>query len=257
MKIDTDLIDFVKKHDKKQIDDLIHYYLVQNNKLKESILFIDLIQGKNRFEQYKKSFIKLLELEEFHYVIEKSKEIKDNDLKIEIVLQLADKNLIDMAKKASKELIKSAQIRNLSNYGLIKFYARTMHGIDDDVRLTERLYLPSKKLRAFVSGKVGPKDGTDWVGGNYSSAVSAEAQLPNLLPESYRTDFSLFMDAGNIWGVDYSSSVSETNTIRSSVGLGAQVWTPVGPLSWTFSQNLSKADTDKTESFNFRLGTTF
>ena len=29
------------------------------------------------------------------------------------------------------------------------------------------------------------------------------------------------------------------------------------PLTFTFSQNLSKADTDETESFNFQLGTTF
>ena len=35
-------------------------------------------------------------------------------------------------------------------------------------------------------------------------------------------------------------------------------WTsPLGPMTFTLSQNLSKADTDKTESFNFQLGTTF
>ena len=55
--------------------------------------------------------------------------------------------------------------------------------------------------------KVGPKDGDDYIGGNYTTALSAEAQLPNLLPESYRTDFSLFLDTGNVWGVDYSSDI--------------------------------------------------
>jgi len=141
--------------------------------------------------------------------------------------------------------------------GAIKFYGRTIHGIDEDVKVTDRLFIPSKRLRGFVRGKVGPKDGQDWVGGNYISAVSASAQLPNLLPESYRTDFSVFLDTGNVWGVDYSSAVEETNKLRSSVGLGANVWTPIGPLSWTFAQNLTKASTDKTETFNFRLGTTF
>ena len=125
------------------------------------------------------------------------------------------------------------------------------------MRLTNRLFLPSKRLRGFVRGKVGPKDGEDWVGGNYTSALTAEAQLPNLLPESYRTDFNVFIDTGNVWSVDYSDTLDDTNTIRSSVGVGASVWTPVGPLSWTFAQSVSKASSDTTETFNFRLGTSF
>ena len=141
--------------------------------------------------------------------------------------------------------------------GSLKFYAKTIHGVDDDVRLTNRLFLPTRKLRGFVRGKVGPKDGEDWVGGNYISALNAEVQLPNLLPESYRTDFSVFIDSGNIWHVDYSDAVDGTNTIRSSFGLGANVWTPIGPLSWTVAQSITKASTDETETFNFRLGTSF
>ena len=78
-----------------------------------------------------------------------------------------------------------------------------------------------------------------------------------LLPESYRTDFNLFLDTANLWGVDYSNGVDDSSKWRSSAGLGANVWTPVGPLSWTFAQNLSKASTDETESFSFRIGTSF
>ena len=141
--------------------------------------------------------------------------------------------------------------------GSFRFHTKTVHGMDDDVRLTERLFLPRRKLRGFVSGKVGPKDGIDWVGGNYTTGISAEAQLPNLLPESYKTDFNLFFDAANIWGVDYDASLDDSNKIRSSVGLGAQLWTPVGPLSWTAAQSLSKYSSDVTETFNFRIGTSF
>ena len=104
---------------------------------------------------------------------------------------------------------------------------------------------------------MGPKDGEDWIGGNYITALSAEAQLPNLLPESYRTDFSLFLDTGNVWAVDYSDSIDETNTIRSSVGIAANVYTPIGPLSFIIAQSLSKSNQDQTETFNFRLGTSF
>ena len=141
--------------------------------------------------------------------------------------------------------------------GTLKFYGRTIHGVDDDVRLTNRLYMPTKRLRGFVRGKVGPKDGADWVGGNYLTAINAEAALPNLLPESYRTDINLFVDFGNVWGVDYSNAVDETDKLRSSFGIGASVFTPIGPLTWTAAQNISKASTDSTETFNFRIGTSF
>ncbi len=141
--------------------------------------------------------------------------------------------------------------------GSLKFYARSIHGINGDVKLTDRLFIPGNKLRGFVRGKVGPKDGDDWVGGNYTTAVNAEAQLPNLLPESYRTDFNVFIDTANVWNVDYTNSLDDTNKLRSSIGVGANVWTPVGPLSWTFSQDIAKAKSDKTESVNFRLGTSF
>ena len=141
--------------------------------------------------------------------------------------------------------------------GSLKFYARTIHGMDDDVRLTNRLYVPRKRLRGFNTYKVGPKDGNDYIGGNYVSTLSAEAQLPNLLPESYRTDFSLFLDTANVWEVDYSDTIDDTNKIRSSIGISANVFTTIGPLSFTVAQDLTKATDDETETFNFRLGTSF
>ena len=139
----------------------------------------------------------------------------------------------------------------------MKFHARAVNGVDDDVRLTNRLYIPASRLRGFNTFQTGPKDGGDYIGGNYTTAVSAEAQLPNLLPESYRTDFSLFLDTANVWGVDYSDAVDETNKIRSSVGMSANVYTTIGPLSFTIAQDLTKATNDQTETFNFRLGTSF
>jgi len=142
--------------------------------------------------------------------------------------------------------------------GAVKFYGRTIHGMNsDDVRLSSRLNIPGSRLRGFTSGRVGPKDGEDWIGGNYTTAVGFEAQLPNFLPEASRTDVSVFLDNGNVWGVDYSDSIDKSSKWRSSVGISANVFTPVGPLSFTFAQALSKTSTDETESFNFRLGTSF
>ena len=140
--------------------------------------------------------------------------------------------------------------------GSLKIYARTINGIDSDVRLTNRLFIPRNRLRGFNTYKVGPKDGEDYIGGNYITAVNAEAQLPNLLPESYRTDFSLFLDTANVWGVDYTT-VDETDKIRSSIGVSANVYTTIGPLSFTLAESITKSSNDQTETFNFRIGTSF
>ena len=112
-------------------------------------------------------------------------------------------------------------------------------------------------MRGFEKNKIGPVDGNDHIGGNYAAALNLETNLPNLLPEDTNTDISLFLDFGNVWGVDYDSAIDESNKIRSSTGVVANWMSPIGPMTFTFSQNLSKADTDATQGFNFNLGTTF
>ena len=142
--------------------------------------------------------------------------------------------------------------------GAAKFYASAINGLgSDDVRLNKRNHLSSRRLRGFERGKVGPKDEGDHVGGNYATAINFEASLPKILPESSKTDISLFLDFGNVWGVDYDSSIDDSNKIRSSTGAAASWLSPIGPMTFILSTNISKASTDKTEGFNFNLGTTF
>ena len=61
----------------------------------------------------------------------------------------------------------------------------------------------------------------------------------------------------SIWGVDYSSSMANNNEIRSSIGLAIDLFTPIGPLNFSFSEAITKGKNDITESFRFNLGTTF
>ena len=138
----------------------------------------------------------------------------------------------------------------------VKFYTSAINGLDDkDVRLSKRITLPSNKLRGFK--QVGPKDRKDYVGGNYAASTNFELSLPNLLPESTKTDIGLFLDVGNVWGVDYDKSLDDSKKIRSSTGINTNWISPLGPMSFIFSKNITKANTDTTESFNFRLGTSF
>ncbi len=127
---------------------------------------------------------------------------------------------------------------------------------DEDVRISKRLYIPSKKLRGFESGKIGPKDSGDYIGGNYLAVLNASTTLPEFGANLETIDFQLFFDAANVWGVDYDSSL-DNSQLRSSVGLSVDWYTIVGPLNFSIAQPISKADSDKTETVRFNIGTTF
>ena len=140
----------------------------------------------------------------------------------------------------------------------INFYGKAINSLtDEDVRVSNRLGLSSSRMRGFESGKIGPRDGTDYVGGNYAAAINLSTTLPMLLESFENIDMKYFIDAGNVWGVDYSDTVDESNSIRSSTGLTVNWFTPIGPMNFAFIQNISKASTDKTESFQFNIGTSF
>jgi outer membrane protein insertion porin family len=166
----------------------------------------------------------------------------------------------------------SSEIVNIFNYnqfhklsnesdmiGKASFYLKTVNSInsDKDVRISKRGNIPYNRLRGFEKGKIGPVENNDYIGGNYVSSLNLSTNLPFMFPSIEIADFSFFVDAANVWGVDYDSNLDDSNYIRSSTGLALNLITPVGPLSFSLSQPISKKSTDKTESFRFNLGTSF
>ena len=144
------------------------------------------------------------------------------------------------------------------NITTLGFYAEATNSLNGkNVKLSDRIFLSPSKLRGFESGKVGPKDGTNFIGGNYVMAVNLATTLPQVLPTLQNIDFSLFFDAANVWGIDYSSTLSDESKIRSSVGVAIDFFTPIGPLNFSLSEVITKTKTDRTETFRFNLGTSF
>ena len=152
-----------------------------------------------------------------------------------------------------KKIIPSSEM-----IGRAVFFTKAVNTVSgEDVRLSKRVTMPQSKLRGFVKGQVGPTDGTDYIGGNYITAVNLSSTIPQLVPSLQNVDISVFFDAANIWGVDYDDKLDDHGKIRSSTGLALDVLTPIGPLNFSLSRALRKAKTDKTETFRFNLGTTF
>jgi len=143
------------------------------------------------------------------------------------------------------------------NFSSISIYLQSANSLNNkNIKLSERIIIPSNRLRGFEAGRVGPKDGDDFIGGNYAYSLNFKSNVPQLFEESQNLDFIIFADAADIWGVDYNSSI-EGDGIRSSVGLGLDWMSPIGPMNFTLSQPITKKDGDRTESFRFNLGTSF
>ena len=86
---------------------------------------------------------------------------------------------------------------------------------------------------------------------NFSSTI------PQFFEESQNVDFLFFIDAANLWGVDYDNSLDDNGSLRSSTGIALDWFSPIGPLNFSLAYPITKKDGDKEESFRFNLGTSF
>ena len=121
-------------------------------------------------------------------------------------------------------------------------------------------------VRGFAVNGFGPRDTTegtskDNLGGTRYWATTAELRtpLPWIPPES-GLRFSVFADAGSMWGYAGSGStptlaqslqVADSKTMRSSMGAGL-IWdSPFGPMRVDYAYPTSKAAFDVTQRLRF------
>ena len=93
---------------------------------------------------------------------------------------------------------------------------------NDNIKLSERLFIPSRRLRGFENGKIGPKDGEDFIGGNFVYSINFNSTSRNYFL-MLKILILFFVDVANVWGVDYDSSLDEDNDVRSSIGIGVDL----------------------------------
>lgn len=140
----------------------------------------------------------------------------------------------------------------------IKYRFRSINTLNnDDTMFSERLHLSDQVLRGFKSRGVGPKDGNDHVGGNYSLNSTISTTIPSFIPDTWNTTTGIFLDTANLWGVDYSDTVDDSNSLRMSIGFGLNWISPLGPISLTYASPILKKSTDEIREFSFNLGTVF
>jgi outer membrane protein insertion porin family len=138
--------------------------------------------------------------------------------------------------------------------------------LDDGVsRVTDRFFLSTRQLRGFEFRGLGPRDlnapNEDALGGNYYAVARFEADFPVGLPEEYGISAGVFLDVGSVWGLDNTAGaggpVDDDFSLRSSVGLSIFWTTPIGPLTFNFSNVLESESYDEEQLFDFTITTRF
>ena len=116
----------------------------------------------------------------------------------------------------------------------------------------------ARTVRGYESNSLGPRDSLgEPYGGNFLTTLRGELlfpppPLPLFSPNSMR--LSLFVDAGNVFE---EVDDFETGELRASVGLGMNLITGFGGITAVLASPFNDESGDKTESFQFNLGTRF
>jgi outer membrane protein insertion porin family len=109
-------------------------------------------------------------------------------------------------------------------------------------------------VRGFEAASLGPRDADDFPRGGQSKLVaSAEFLFP--LPgagNDQQVRLFTFLDVGNVW-----ADTIDLGDLRYSTGLGLNWLSPLGPLKLSIGYPINKQPGDRTQRFQFQIGTGF
>jgi len=141
-----------------------------------------------------------------------------------------------------------------------------------NLRMLDHFQMGPNLVRGFSPAGMGPRDLTpgttnDALGGSMFWGASVEAQTPlYFLPKEIGIKLAAFADAGSLWSYKGPTTwnvtgetlqVADSNSIRSSVGMGL-IWdSPLGPLRFDLAYPITKESYDRTQIFRFSGGTRF
>ena len=143
--------------------------------------------------------------------------------------------------------------------GAWKISAGSVNGYNGKYQpLSSNFRLGGKNLRGFKSGKVGPKTGTSYTGGQYYYLTSLETNI-DFNFDAYDITSTLFVDFGSVWGLENPaySSINDDHNLRSSTGINFNWDTAIGPINFIYAVIIESETTDTTDNLYFDIGYNF
>lgn len=143
---------------------------------------------------------------------------------------------------------------------LAGFNAGTVHGIrGNDTRALDRAYPGADQFRGFAPRGLGPRDGTDFLGGNNYAVASFELQRD--FGQTWKTPMrgGIFIDTGAAWGLDdtLGGRIDDDFHLRSSVGASLTFDVQQTPVSLYLARPFNKEAGDDTQILGLSIGAKF
>ena len=151
--------------------------------------------------------------------------------------------------------------KRLSNefIGAFKFEAGNLNGYNGKYApLASNFKLGGKRLRGFKSGKVGPRTGNSYTGGQYYYLTSLETNIDFNL-DAFDITSTLFLDVGSVWGLENPaySTIIDDHEVRSSAGVNFNWDSAIGPINIIYAKTIERENTDTTDTLYFDIGYNF
>ena len=143
--------------------------------------------------------------------------------------------------------------------GAWKLQAGSVNGYNGKYQpLSSNFRLGGRNLRGFKSGKIGPKTGTSYTGGQYYYLTSLETNFDFNL-DTYDITSTLFVDLGSVWGLENPaySTINDEHNMRSSAGINFNWDSAIGPINFVYATILESEITDTTDNLYFDIGYNF
>ena len=160
------------------------------------------------------------------------------------------KNKLDynIYKRITKDLIGSFKFQTGNSTGYNGKYAP----------LSSNFNLGGNKLRGFKNGKVGPRTGNSYTGGQYYYLTSLETNIDFNL-DAFDITSTLFIDIGSVWGLENPaySSINDEHKVRSSAGVNFNWDSAIGPINIIYAEVLQSETTDTTDNIYIDIGYNF
>ena len=130
-------------------------------------------------------------------------------------------------------------------------------GLDKKLKTKDSFSLGGRDFKGFRHSGIGPRDNNlSYLGGSNLYVITAGYSSPVIFDNSDSLVLKYFATIGSLSNSGYKSTF-DSDKPRASVGMSLDVVTPVGPLSMSLANVLSKETYDKEESFNVSIGTSF
>ena len=143
--------------------------------------------------------------------------------------------------------------------GAFKLEAGSVNGYNGKYQpLSSNFRLGGRDLRGFKSGKVGPRTGTSYTGGQYFYLTSLETNI-DFNFDTYDITSTLFVDLGSVWGLENPaySTINDEHNLRSSAGINLNWDSAIGPINIIYATILESEATDTTDNLYFDIGYNF